>query len=140
MPTRSILLALTACALSACVGDGPDPGVRAFLDDPTGFAAVVEGGAGPGTVTGAALDGDSLVIGYAYPGPEGPRAGTMSGIVTGPEFVGVYDTLGPGTHFRGPVRLTFSGGGAAEGVWNDGEGTVELVRPRRQDPAARRTP
>ena len=52
----------------------------------------------------------------------------MAGALAGPVLVGTFDTSGPGTRFRGPLRLTFAAGGAASGVWNDGEGAVEIDR------------
>lgn len=118
-----ILLAVAGC------GSSIHPHVEALLDAPESFAIDVEGATGLGEVTGASVEGDSLVVGYAYPGPEGDRSGRLVGVLDGAEFVGTYDTRGPDTRFQGPVRLAFVADGSASGVWNDGEGTVALVRP-----------
>ena len=121
------------CVAAALVGCGPGvhPHVAPVLEAPTAFAIDVEGSTGLGRVTDASLSGDSLAVRYAYPALEGERTGTMAGVLDGPILTGTYDTRGPGTHFRGPLRLTFAPDGDASGVWNDGEGTVALFTRRR---------
>ena len=118
-----LLLAVGGCLAS------PPPTVAPLLDAPTAFTIDVEGSSGPGRVLSAQMVGDSLAVGYAYPAPEGERRGRLAGTLADSVLTGHYDTHGAGTHFRGPLRLVFHADGSADGVWNDGEGTVS-IQPR----------
>ena len=64
--TRFLIAAL---GVAGCAS--PHSYVVPVLEDAASFTIEVEGSTGPGRVTDAVLEGDSLVVGYTYPAPEG---------------------------------------------------------------------